>query len=62
LECHDLGTSSVESSLLAIAERASLDGLPWPLLLINGKPRRSGYFDLRLMQDVVQGEMEIESV
>ena len=61
LEYRDLGGSSVEDSLLAIAEQASLDALPLPLLLINGKPRISGYFDLRLMQDVIQAEMEIDS-
>jgi disulfide oxidoreductase YuzD len=61
LKYHNLGTSSVEDSPLAIAEQASLDELRLPLLLINGKPRISGYFGLRLMQDVIQAEMEIGS-
>lgn len=61
LEYRDLCSSPVEDALIAIEEKASLDALPLPLLLINGKPRISGYFDLRLIQDVIQAEMEISS-
>jgi hypothetical protein len=57
---HYLGTSSVEDSPLVIAGQAIPDALPLPLLLINCKPRISGYFDIRLMQDVTQAEMEID--
>jgi disulfide oxidoreductase YuzD len=61
LAYHNLSDSSVEDSHPTIAEEARLDELTLPLLLINGKPRISGYFDFRLMQDVIQAEMEIDS-
>jgi glutaredoxin len=60
LAYHDLSDSSVEDSHPAIAEWARLDQSTLPLLLINGKPRVSGYFDFRLMHDAIQAEMEID--
>ena len=59
LEYLDLGNSSISNSHPEIAEMARLEKLP--LLLINGKPRISGYFDLRLLKDAIQAEIEMNS-
>jgi len=34
--------------------------LPLPLLLINGEPRISGQFDIRLLLDAIDAEIEIK--
>ena len=46
-------------SLPGIAERVKSGDLVLPLLLINGKPRVSGYFDLHLLQESIQAEIEM---
>jgi hypothetical protein len=46
-------------SLPGIAERVKSGDLVLPLLLINGKPRISGYFDLHSLQEVIQAEIEM---
>lgn len=43
-----------------MVERARIEGLPLPLLLINGNLRVSGYFDIPLLKSVIQAEMEME--
>jgi hypothetical protein len=45
--------------LPGIAERVKSGDLVLPLLLINGKPRISGYFDLHSLQEVIQAEIEM---
>ena len=42
-----------------IAERLTRGDLALPLLLVNGRPRISGYFDLHSMQEVIQAEIEM---
>lgn len=42
-----------------IAERVKSGSLVLPLLLINGRPRVSGYFDLHLLQESIQAEIEM---
>lgn len=42
-----------------IAERIRDGDLALPLLLVNGKPRISGCFDLHSMQEVIQAEIEM---
>jgi hypothetical protein len=62
IDYHDLGDSSpggVEGLHLRALLKAGFDTWQFPLLLVNGKPRISGYFDLRLMQGVIQAEMEM---
>ena len=34
-------------------------GLPLPLLVINGNPRISGQFDIHLLLDAIEAELEI---
>jgi disulfide oxidoreductase YuzD len=46
-------------SLPGIAEKVKSGDLVLPLLLINGKPRISGYFDLHSLQEVIQAEIEM---
>ena len=45
--------------LAGIAEKVKGGELALPLLLINGKPRVSGYFDLHLLQESIQAEIEM---
>ena len=42
-----------------IARRLGAGDLVLPLLLVNGKPRISGYFDLHALQEVIQAEIEM---
>ena len=42
-----------------IARRLAAGDLGLPLLLVNGRPRISGYFDLRALQEVIQAEIEM---
>lgn len=43
-----------------MVERITAEDLPLPLLLINGNLRVSGYFDIHLLQSVIQAELEME--
>ena len=61
LDYHDLGDASVEDPFLTVPEEARPTASSLPLLLVNGKPRISGYFDLRQIQDVIQAEIEMIS-
>jgi hypothetical protein len=45
--------------LAEVADRVKGGELALPLLLINGKPRVSGYFDLHLLQESIQAEIEM---
>ena len=54
------GTDAVQAGPLAeMGERLKSGDLVLPLLLINGKPRISGYFDLHSLQEVIQAEIEM---
>jgi hypothetical protein len=62
LEYRDLGDPSagdVQDLQLPAPGKEGSDMWQFPLLLVNGRPRISGYFDLRLMQNVIQAEMEM---
>jgi glutaredoxin len=48
--------------LAEIAEKVKGGELALPLLLINGKPRVSGYFDLHLLQESIQAEIEMAAM
>ena len=47
------------SPLADINARVKAGELSLPLLLINGKARVSGYFDLHLLQESIQAEIEM---
>ncbi len=58
LEC--AGLDAIQAGPLAeIGEKLKSGDLVLPLLLINGKPRISGYFDLHSLQEVIQAEIEM---
>jgi disulfide oxidoreductase YuzD len=59
LEYLDLAQPSVSSAHPEIVEKVRVENLSLPLLLINGKLRISGYFDIRLLRNAIQVEMEI---
>jgi disulfide oxidoreductase YuzD len=56
---HTSLASTEAGSLSEIAERVKSGDLVLPLLLVNGKPRISGYFDLHSLQEVIQAEIEM---
>jgi len=45
--------------LTEISDKVKRGELVLPLLLVNGKPRVSGYFDLHLLQESIQAEIEM---
>lgn len=59
LEYLDLAEPSISSAHPEIVERVRVESLSLPLLLINGKLRISGYFDIRLLQSAIQIETEM---
>lgn len=59
LEYLDLAETSTSRSHPEIVERIRAENLALPLLLIDGNLRISGYFDIYLLQNVIQTEMEI---
>ena len=60
LEYLDLSGSLAGNLYPEMVERVRIEGLPLPLLLINGNLRVSGYFDIHLLKSVIQAEMEME--
>ncbi len=46
-------------SNMEIAEMVRREEMALPLLLVNGKLRISGYFDLHSLQEAIQAEMEM---
>jgi len=59
LECLDLSKSGIAGLSLELQQKIGDEILPLPLLIINGKPRISGQFDIRLLLDAVEAEIEI---
>ena len=39
-----------------------IKGLPLPLLVIDGEPRISGRFDIRMLLDVIEAETEMKQI
>ena len=60
LEYLDLAEPSTGSSHPDISEMLGSRDLLLPLLLVNGNLRISGYFDIYILQNVIQTEMEME--
>ena len=59
LEYLNLAEPSTSRSHPEIVERVRTENLALPLLLINGNLRISGYFDIYLLQNVIQAELEM---
>jgi disulfide oxidoreductase YuzD len=60
LEYLDLAKAFDSRLYPEIVQRIRTESLPLPLLLINGNLRISGYFDIHLLQSVIQAELEME--
>ena len=58
LEYIDLSKSTNGHRALELNQR--IKGLPLPLLVINGEPRISGQFDIRMLLDAIDAEIEIK--
>lgn len=57
------GPDAIQAGPLAeMGERVKSGDLVLPLLLVNGKPRISGYFDLHSLQEVIQAEIEMAAL
>lgn len=59
LEYIDLADPEARRLCPEVVERVEAQKLSLPLLVLNGSIRLSGYFDLRMLQDALQAEMEI---
>ncbi len=59
LECIDLSKSGITGFSLELQQKIGDKILSLPLLIINGEPRISGQFDIRLLLDVIEVEIEI---
>ena len=59
LEYIDLPNSSPEHRASELKQRVKDGNLSLPLLLINGKMRVSGQFDIRMLLDAIDAEIEI---
>ena len=60
LEYLDLSKPIANRHVLELFQGIKDKGLSLPLLLINGEPRISGEFDIRLLLDAIDTELEIE--
>lgn len=58
-EYFNLAEPLTSCSYSEIVERIKTENLALPLLLINGNLRISGYFDIYLLQNVIQAELEM---
>ena len=59
LECIDLSESGVAVLSLELQQKIGDKILSLPLLIINGEPRISGQFDIRLLLDAIEVVIEI---
>ena len=59
LECLDLSKSGTAGLSLELQQKIGDEILSLPLLIINGEPRISGQFDIRLLLDAIEAEIEI---
>ncbi len=61
LEYIDLSEAATGNRLPELDAAIRKNKLPLPVLLINGEPRISGEFDIRLLLDAIDTEVEIKS-
>lgn len=59
LEYLDLSKSATNRYATEFKQRLDNGNLSLPLLLVNGKSRISGQFDIRMLLDIVEAEAEI---
>ncbi|MFC1955380.1 hypothetical protein ACFLWZ_02425 [Chloroflexota bacterium] len=59
LKCLDLSKSGTASLSLELQQKIGEGILTLPLLIINDEPRISGQFDIRLLLDAIEAEIEI---
>jgi len=60
LEYLDLSKPGANHRILELNQLVSNQNLSLPLLLINGQPRISGQFDIRLLLDAIDAEIETQ--
>ena len=60
LDYLDMAEPVTNRYALELSRRARKENLPLPLLLIDGQPRISGEFDIRLLLDAIETELEIK--
>jgi len=60
LDYLDLSKPITNHHTLELNQIAGRKNLPLPLLVINGQPRISGQFDIRLLLDAIEAELEIK--
>ena len=56
----DLAKPMTSHHVLELEQRIRDKNFTLPLLVINGQPRISGQFDIRLLLDAIEAEMEIK--
>ena len=61
LDYLDLSKARTNHRALELKQAVENKNLPLPLLLINGQTRISGQFDIRLLLDAIDAEIEIKS-
>ena len=59
LEYLDLSKRATNRHATELKRQVKAENLSLPLLLVNGKTRISGQFDIRLLLDAIDAEMEI---
>ena len=60
LDYLDMAEPVTNRYALELSCRARKEKLPLPLLVIDGQPRISGEFDIRLLLDAIETELEIK--
>ena len=62
IELHylDLAEPVTDPRALELNQAIEKENLPFPILIIDGKPRISGQFDIRMLLDSIDAEIEIK--
>ena len=60
LEYLDLVKPTANRRTLELSQQVKKKGLALPLLMINGQPRISGQFDIHLLLEAIDAEMEVK--
>ena len=61
LQYLDLAKPVTNPRALELNQVIENKNLPFPILIIDGKPRISGQFDIRMLLDTIDAEIEIKS-
>ena len=57
----DLTKPIIDHNAQELKQQVKAKNLPLPLLIINGELRISGQFDIRLLLDAIEAEMEMKA-